>query len=91
VLRFDPEPAEVYRALRKSAAQSDLFDRVRQVCSELNDDHGQAHLRRHRFTQPPLWYITVADRTETWVILWEQSPGDPADAIIRYIGPASFA
>jgi len=41
-----------------------LFDALG-VCIELNDDHGQAHLRRHRFTQPPLCYITVADRTET--------------------------
>lgn len=91
MLRFDPEPAEVYRALRKNAAKAEMFDRVRQVCGELNDDHRQAHLRRHRFTQPPLRYIIIADRADTWVILWEQSSDDPANAIIRYICPASFA
>lgn len=91
MLRFDPEPAEAYRALRKNPAQADLFDRVREVCGELNADHYRAHLRRHRFTRPPLWYITVAGRTGTWVILWEESPEDPGDAIIRYLGPASFA
>lgn len=91
MLRFDPEPAEAYRELRKNDAQAELFSRVRQACGELDADHGQAHLRRHRFTQPPLWYITIADRTDTWVILWEPSPDHPDDAIIRYIGPASFA
>jgi hypothetical protein len=28
MLRFCPEPAEVYRALRKTAVQSELFHRV---------------------------------------------------------------
>lgn len=87
MLRFDPEPAEAYRELRKDAAQADLFDRVGQVCSELNVDHGQARLRRHRVTRPALWYVAVADRPSTWMLLWEQSPEDPGDAIIRYIGP----
>jgi hypothetical protein len=91
MLRFDPEPADVYRALRKNAAQAEMFDRVRQVCGELDENHRQPHLRRHRFTQPPLWYITIADRTDTWVILWEPSTEDPADAVVRYIAPASFA
>jgi hypothetical protein len=91
VLRFDPDPAEVYRRLRKDDARSELFRQVRDVCAQLDNDHGQAQLRRHRFAAPPLRYVTVRDRSETWVILWEEWPSDPADAVVRFLGPASFA
>jgi hypothetical protein len=30
-------------------------------------------------------------REESWVILWEEWSGDPADAVVRYLGPTSFA
>lgn len=91
MLRFDPEPADAYRRLRKDDSRPELFARVRECCRELDSDHGQAHLRRHRFSSPPLWYITVRERDDTWVILWEPWPADPSDAVIRYLGPASFA
>jgi hypothetical protein len=91
VLRFDPEPADAYRRLRKDEARAGLLSQVREVCAQLDADHGQRHLRRHRFAKPPLWYISVQDRNETWVILWEEWPGNPADAVVRYLGPASFA
>lgn len=91
MLRFDPEPAEAYRRLRKDDTRADLFRQVRDMCAELDADHGQGRLLRHRFAAPPLWYLTVRDRTETWVILWEEWPDDPADAVVRYLGPASFA
>lgn len=91
MLRFDPEPAEAYRRLRKDDTRAELFRQVREVCAQLDADHGQGHLRRHRFAAPPLWYVTVRDRTDAWVILWEEWPGDAADAVVRYLGPASFA
>lgn len=91
MLRFDPEPADAYRALRKDEVRTDLFCQVRDACVQLDTDHGQAHLRRHRFATPPLWYISVRDASEIWVILWEEWPADPADAVVRYLGPASFA
>jgi hypothetical protein len=91
LLRFDPEPAEAYRRLRKDEDRAGLLRQVRETCAQLDADHGQGHLRRHRFAEPPLWYIAVRDRDEVWVILWEQWPGDPADAVVRYLGPASFA
>lgn len=91
MLRFDPEPADAYRALKQDEARTELFRQIRDVCVQLDADHGQGYLRRHRFAAPPLWYVSVRDASETWVILWEQWPADPADAVVRYLRPASFA
>lgn len=91
MLRFDPEAADAFRQLRKDDSRSELFTKVREYCHELDSGHGRTHLRRPRFTNPSLWYITMGERDDTWVILWESVPSDPSDAVIRCLGPASFA
>lgn len=65
--------------------QPQLLAAVRRILSVLEDDPGQAMVRRRRF-QNGLWAISVRGANEGWVILWEPSQENPDEVVVRYLG-----
>ncbi|HXC86070.1 MAG TPA: hypothetical protein VNV62_29910 [Trebonia sp.] len=55
---------------------------------ELEKDPGQPWLRRHRWSDPPLWGVTVHGRHEDILVLWAAETYDEETVIVvRYVGP----
>jgi len=89
-LQFSPAADE---ALDRLYAQDEpvamaLCNRLEAWLDLLEQDSGSSRVRQRRFASVGLWAITVQERLGTdWLILWEPAG---SDAVIRYIGPASF-
>ena len=90
-VKFTPQAWQAYEALEK-AGSVQLLDAVDDAVEALEADPGSAEARRRSFGGG-LWGIPVRDRTEDWLIVWEQdrSGGDPGVARIRYLGTDPFA
>lgn len=90
VVRYDAEAAAALDRLVNDAARRTLWERVNDGLDLLENDPGDARVRRHRFADPPLWAFTIAGDDEEWVILWQPDP-DSADAVIvEYLGSSNF-
>jgi len=87
--RFDPQPSDAYAAL-ESAGSEDLLDAIDVAVDLLEEDPGDKRCRQRSFSDG-LWGITVRDRSEDWLIIWERDR-DSEDLIhIRYLGADPFA
>jgi hypothetical protein len=84
-LKFEPNAAAAYEGI----ADNETLDKLDAVFDGLEKDPGQAWLRRHRWSDPPLWGVTVHCRHEDLLVLWaaETYDGEPV-VVARYIGPA---
>lgn len=88
-LWFDPDADAAVAAL---GAQSALLSRrVNEVLDLIEADPSDPRVRRVRFHRPALWCVTVVAGDDERAILWETHPTEPDAAVIRYVGPASFA
>lgn len=83
-LRFEPAAADAY----SSITDDETADRLDAVFDELEKDPGQAWLRGHRWSDPPLWGVTVPGRRGDVVVLWAAEMYDGETVIVvRYVGP----
>ncbi len=84
-LRFEPAAAAAY----ENVTDDDLLDKLDMVFDGLEKDPGQAWLRRHRWSDPPLWGVTVRGRGEDLLVLWAAETYDNEGVVVvRYLGPA---
>lgn len=83
-LKFEPVAADAYTGI----TDDEVLDRVDNVLDGLEKDPGQARLRRHRWSDPPLWGVTVHCPGEDLLVLWAAETRDAEQVVvIRYIGP----
>ncbi len=87
-LKFEPEAADAYEDI----TDDEVLDMLDLVLDGLEKDPGQAWLRRHRWSDPALWGVTVHCRRADLLVLWaaESQDGEPV-VVIRYIGPTAPA
>lgn len=64
-----------------------LLAATRRALARLEEDPGQAGVRRQRFSNG-LWAVPVSGNGEDWAILWEPNPDDAEEVLITYLGPA---
>ena len=58
------------------------------IFDELEKDPGQASLRRHRWSDPPVWGVTIRGRRAESLVLWSMETIDGEQTVVvRYIGP----
>ena len=88
-VEFDPQPLQAYANLEKAGAES-LLDAVDDAIDALETDPGNAAVRRRSFGDG-LWGITVRDRSEDWLIIWERDPAAEDLVVIRCLGADPFA
>lgn len=81
---FQPDAREAYLALRKDPTRESLLEAVRHTIDLLGSDPGE-----RRFTTG-LWGVRIRDRTEDWIVLWEEHTDDKELVVVRYLGPDSF-
>jgi hypothetical protein len=88
-VEFDPQPLQAYASLDKAGAAA-LLDAVDDAIDALEADPGAAAVRCRSFGDG-LWGISVRDRTEDWLIVWEHDPDADDVIVIRYLGADPFA
>lgn len=90
-VKFTPQAWQAYEALEK-AGSVQLLDAIDDAVEALESGPGSAQVRRRSFGGG-LWGIPVRDRSEDWLMIWEQdSTGDDPPVIrIRYLGADPFA
>ncbi len=88
---FRTEADEALARLEADPAAQTLLVRVQAVLDLLEGNPRHESLRRRRFSEPPLWCVTVVAGNDVWVILWEPHPAEPDAVVVHYVGPDSFA
>lgn len=88
-LAYAPEVRQAYESLDKAGA-ADLLDAIDDALALLRSDPGSARARRRSFSGGA-WGIPVRDRTEDWLIIWEQDDDDSDLIRVRYLGADPFA
>jgi hypothetical protein len=82
-LEFEATAAAAYEGIADEA----VLEKIDVVLDGLEKDPGQAHLRMHRWSDPPLWGVTVRGRDDDWLVMWGVEPGgDTGVAVVHYIG-----
>lgn len=88
-VEFDPQPWDTYGAL-EHAGKSDLLEAVDDALDRLEADPGSRDCRRRSFGEGR-WGITVRDRSDDLLIIWERDQ-DREDLVhVRYLGEDPFA
>jgi hypothetical protein len=86
---FDPQPWDAYETLERAGSQ-DLLNAIDDALDQLEEDPGDKRCRQRSFGGS-LWGVTVRDRSEDWLIIWEHDQ-DREDLVhIRYLGADPFA
>jgi hypothetical protein len=86
-VKLSPQAIQAYAQLEKSGAEQ-LLDAIDDALDILEADPGDSRARRRSFTGG-LWGITVRDRTDDWLIIWEHD--DQGIIRVRYLGADPFA
>lgn len=87
-LEFEPAAADAYDAI----TDPDLLGKIDGVLDALEKDPGQPLVRQHRWSDPPLWGVTVRDRGGDVLVLWapelhDQKHGQETVIVVHYVGP----
>jgi hypothetical protein len=83
-LKFVSAAADAYEGV----ADDEVLDKLDAVFDELEKDPGKAWLRRHRWSDPPLWGVTVHGRREDVLVLWAVESVDGEQVVVvHYVGP----
>lgn len=83
-LKFEPAAADAYEGI----ADDEVLDKLDTVLDELEKDPGQAWLRQHRWSDPPLWGVTIRTRHQDVLVLWSVGTVDDEPiVVIQYVGP----
>jgi hypothetical protein len=84
-VKLEPAAAAAYAGI----TDEDLLDDLDKVLDGLETDPGQPWLRTHRWSDPPVWGVTLPRQAADLLVAWTAGDldGGPA-AVVRYIGPA---
>jgi hypothetical protein len=85
-LELDPGPEAELDRLEKTGRE-DLLERIEDAIDALAGDPGSKSSRKRAF-RGGTFGITVRDRDDDWLIVWEY---DADVIVVRYIGPDPFA
>ncbi len=88
-LQFAPDAERAYAEL-DSPGMVRLLDAVDDALDLLEEDPGDKRCRVRSFSGA-LWGIPVRDRSDDWLLIWEQDPDDSEVIRVRYIGRDPFA
>lgn len=88
-LKLTPEAGRAYDAL-DAASRAALLDAVDDALDLLEADPGDKRCRERAFGDG-LWGITVRDRTDDWLVVWEHDSEQDDLIRVRYLGPDPFA
>ena len=91
LLWFFPDPEAALAQLERDRSKVRMHLAVTRVLDQLEADSTHESVRRIRFHDPPVWCVKVTAAGEEWVVLWQPHPTEADSAVVRYIGPASFA
>ncbi len=86
-VKLSPQASQAYAQLEK-AGSTVMLDGIDDALDMLEADPGGAQARRRSFTGGK-WGIPVRDRTDDWLIVWEQD--DEGIVRVRYLGKDPFA
>ncbi len=86
---FDEQPLRVYAQLEKTNADT-MLDAIDDAVDLLEADPTNASAR-HRSFGDGLWGISVRDRFDDWLIIWEHEAENSDLVVVRYLGPDPFA
>lgn len=83
-LEFEPAATAGYEAI----ADEGQLDKIDAVLDGLEKDPGQARLKQHRWSDPPLCGVTVRDPMQDLLVLWapEARNGETV-VVVYYVGP----
>jgi hypothetical protein len=88
-VRFSPAAMLAYEALEKAAALV-MLDAIDDALDLLETDPSSAACRKRSFGDG-LWGISVRDRQDDWLIVWEHDADDSDVIRVRFIGTDPFA
>jgi hypothetical protein len=86
-VRLSPPAIQAYEDLEKAGAGV-LLNAIDDAIDILEADPRDSRARRRSFTGG-LWGIPVRDRSDDWLIIWEQD--DAGTVRVRYLGADPFA
>jgi len=88
-VKLSPQAFEVYSHLEKAPGTAQLLDAIDDALDILEADPGDARARRRSFAGG-LWGITIRDRSDDWLIIWEHDQDDAGIVRVRYLGADPF-
>jgi hypothetical protein len=88
-VEFDEQPDKAYAALER-AGRVQLLDAIDDAVGDLEADPGDKRCRQRSF-RDGRWGITVRDRDDNWVIIWERDQAEDDLIVVRYLGLDPFA
>jgi hypothetical protein len=88
-VEFDAQPQTAYRALERAGSLG-LLDAIDDALDALEADPGDKQCRQRSFGQGR-WGITVRNRADDWLIIWERDLAMEDLIHVRYLGPDPFA
>jgi hypothetical protein len=88
-VRFSPAALLAYEGLEKTAALQ-MLDAIDDAIDLLEADPSSAACRQRSFGDG-LWGISVRDRHDDWLIVWEHDADDSDVIRVRFIGTDPFA
>lgn len=88
-VKFDSQPDDAYEVLER-AGSTDLLDAIDDAVDWLEEDPGDKRCRQRSFGDG-LWGISVRDRSDDWLIVWERDQAREDLVYVRYLGPDPFA
>lgn len=83
---FAADAAQAIQAVYDDPARRVLADRLELILDVLDEDPGDARVRRHRMRPPGLWAIFVSGSGHDWALLWDED--DDGDPYVHYAGPS---
>jgi hypothetical protein len=88
-VEFDEQPWDAYRALERAGSLA-LLDAIDDAVDALEADPGDKQCRQRSFGDGR-WGITVRDRANDWLMIWEYHTVRDDLIHVRYLGADPFA
>jgi hypothetical protein len=86
---FDEQPQEAYAELERTG-RTRFLDVIDDAVDVLEADPGDKRCRERSF-RDGRWGITVRDRDDDWLIIWEREQAEDELVVVRYLGLDPFA
>lgn len=88
-IKFSPAASQAYASLEKAGAVQ-LLNAIDEAVDALEADPSAAECRKRSF-RGGLWGMSVRDREDDWLIVWEHDATEPDIVRVRYLGADPFA
>lgn len=85
-LHWDPHADAAMTQLETDLRLQHLLASVNQALDRLENDPGDAQVRRRRYSSG-VWGVPVSGDGEDWLLVWEPQSASKSDVIVQYLGP----